>query len=147
MGLGGYDHWKTTDPRDAEPWGDEDKREAEQAEERDYLRQQAANDARDEAFLSAIGGIQHGVSELEDLRHRIERARTLVHQALSAAESGYPLLRMDSLLTSALSELGCAGCGKHISEREMREVVWTRKHGVHFKGDCFERARALGRVS
>lgn len=116
--------------------GEAEEREAEQwADEQEFLGRYT------------MKTIQHGQSAAEDLAERTERARSLVHQAMTAAESGYPLLKLDLLLTQALAELGCAGCGKRINPRELAESVFTRKHGVHLRGDCFERAQAAGRIA
>ena len=136
MGLGEMIPANDADASSAhELRGEREEREAEQAaDEHEWLT------------LQTMKMIPHGVSQLEDMAQRMERARSLVHEAMNAAESGYPLLRQDLLLTQALAELGCAGCGERINPREMAEVTFTRKHGVHLRGQCFEKAQKLGRV-
>lgn len=115
--------------------------------EREDLEAEQAADEHEWLAPMTMKMIGHGMSAAEDVAQRMERARTLIHEALGAAESGYPLLRMDLLLTQALAELGCAGCGERINPREMAEVTFTRKHGVHLRGQCFERAQAAGRIA
>lgn len=66
-----------------------------------------------------------------ELNERVSRARDLVHTALLAAEAGngLGLLRIDSLLTQALAELGCKRCGKPIPLEHMQSYSICRSRG------------------
>lgn len=66
-----------------------------------------------------------------ELSERVNRARELVHTALLAAEAGngLGLLRIDSLLTQALAELGCKRCGKPIPLEHMQSYSICRSRG------------------
>lgn len=66
-----------------------------------------------------------------ELNERVARARELVHTALMAAEAGNGLgiLKIDSLLTQALAELGCKRCGKPIPLEHMQSYSICRDRG------------------
>lgn len=99
------------------------------AEAREYAAEaadDAAYDAETEAQMTA--DLQY--TEY-DLTERVAKARELVHTALMAAEAGngLGLLRIDSLLTQALAELGCKRCGKPIPLEHMQSYSICRSRG------------------
>ena len=79
------------------------------------------------------------------LEQQVSSARTLMLEALQVAEGGasMPYVKIDSLLTRALGELGCASCGKPITAEDMQTMCVCRHHGVHATGDCYAWAKEV----
>lgn len=101
----------------------------EAGEEAAYLEQRARWDARDEAQVSDLEYIEQGLTEkARDLEQRMSAARELVHTALLAADAGngLGLLKISSLLASALAELGCKDCGQKIPVGHLQQYVYCR---------------------
>lgn len=104
-----YDTWKSSDPADM----------------------------KYEALESDLEELEQESPTVEQLSHRLDCARRYVQQALMAAERGYamPWAAMDSLLTAAVSHLGCVVCGKPFSREDARTLQCVRLHLVH-PGKC-----------
>ena len=81
-----------------------------------------------------------------ELSRRIAHARRCAVEAMKVVDRGHsmPLAMLGSLLQTLVAELGCAGCGKALELRDVREIEYVRAHGVHATGDCIERACAGG---
>lgn len=105
------------------------------AERRAYESEQAAELEEETAFVRGLSEYEEHEMARDlsyisfDLTERVAKARELVHTALLAAESGSALgiLKIDSLLTAALAELGCKSCGKPIPVEHMQTVTYTRR--------------------
>jgi hypothetical protein len=75
--------------------------------------------------------------ELAELRKRITIARVMLLPVLSAAERGHgmPWVTLDSRVTQALAQLGCACCGRKFSQEDASQLECVRRTGVH-AGHC-----------
>lgn len=123
--------------------------EAEAQDEQDYADELAQGDAQLEASALAFSepANDDDVTEvfelaqtalaIEDLRSRMDLARLQVLRALKTIESGHtmPYAAIDSMLTSALCQLGCVACGKKFDRDDASTLCCVRHHGVH-SGDC-----------
>ena len=127
MDLGDYDSWKTRSPDDERELDDERR----EAEYENVLEERCEELAAQVQQLAVQGG---------KFEQRVAAARTLMLEALRVAEGGasMPYLRIDSLLTRALAELGCASCGEAISAEDMEHLCVCRQYGVHATGSCYE---------
>jgi hypothetical protein len=132
-----YDNWKATDPRDRDDDSERRAHEDEMFEEELFREQQARFDAEDEATQVMSPSWLSLQAENEELRSRVANARAFVIAAIAGVETGHtlPLMAIDSVLTKALAQLGCAECGLRFELSDAQELACVRTQGVH-AGHC-----------
>ena len=103
----------------------------------------AENDRTGEHEYQLEAKLEEYGCEIQRLTEQAAAARALMMQALKLAESGVgmPYLKLDSLLTRAIGELGCVSCGKAIPADHMQYLSVCREHCVCMTGDCYARER------
>lgn len=76
-------------------------------------------------------------AQIESLRARLDVTRSLLLPLLPMLERGHvpPAATIDSRLTSALMQCGCAACGRKFSREDATQIAMVRLYGVH-AGHC-----------